>query len=51
MKSLNDYILEKILISKDSKFDKSYINDLEKDFLSITELENDKTYNIFRRER
>ena len=50
MKSLNDYILEKILISKDSKFDKSYINDLEKDFLSITELENDKIYtDIFKK--
>ena len=44
MKSLNDYILEKILINKDSKFDKSYINELEEDFLSITELENDKIY-------
>ena len=50
MKSLNDYILEKILISKDSKFTKSYINDLEEDFLSITELENDKTYtDIFKK--
>ena len=50
MKSLNDYILEKILISKDSKFDKSYINDLEEDFLSITELENDKIYtDIFKK--
>lgn len=47
MKSLNDYILEKILINKDSKFAKSY-NELEEDFLSITELENDKTYDIFR---
>ena len=50
MKSLNDYILEKILINKDSKFDKSYINELEEDFLSITELENDKTYtDIFKK--
>ena len=50
MKSLNDYILEKILISKDSKFTKSYINDLEEDFLSITELENDKIYtDIFKK--
>ena len=50
MKSLNDYILEKILINKDSKFNKSYINELEEDFLSITELENDKTYtDIFKK--
>ena len=50
MKSLNDYILEKILINKYSKFDKSYINELEKDFLSITELENDKIYtDIFKK--
>ena len=50
MKSLNDYILEKILINKDSKFDKSYINELEEDFLSITELENDKIYtDIFKK--
>ena len=31
MKSLNDYILEKILINKDSKFVKSYIAFLEWD--------------------
>lgn len=38
MKSLNDYILEKILINKDSKFDKSYINELEEDFFKYNRI-------------
>lgn len=44
MKTLSNYITEKILINKDSKFTNSYIDELIEDFVSITELGNNRKY-------